>query len=134
MENRSIDYYIKNLSIDVRQKIFNMLREVNPSTVQKLLEKDNGYPSWKSMGIQDDAIAVMLSKSATRFSAINQVMIENDRPPLFVKPSDTYVSAQKYVDLLKEKTKKELNEEFGCSWDDYKPETYQKKTTDDPEL
>lgn len=134
MANRSIDYYIKNLSIDVRQKIFNLLREVNPSTVQKLLEKDDGYPSWKSMGIQDEAITAMLSKSATRFSSINQVMIENDRPPLFVKPSDTYDSAQKYVELLKEKTEKQLQEEFGCSWEDYVPAKYQKDDKDAPDF
>ncbi len=134
MANRSIDYYIKNLSIDVRQKIFNLLREVNPSTVQKLLEKDKGYPSWKSMGIQDEAIAVMLSKSATRFSSINQVMIDNNRPPLFEKSSDTYDSAQKYVDLLKEKTEDELNKEFGCSWEDYVPEKYQKDDKDAPDF
>ena len=134
MANRSIDYYIKNLSIDVRQKIFNLLREVNPSTVQKLLEKDKGYPSWKSMGIQDEAIAVMLSKSATRFSSINQVMIDNNRPPLFEKSSDTYDSAQKYGDLLKEKTEDELNKEFGCSWEDYVPAKYQKDDKDAPDF
>ena len=39
-----------------------------------------------------------------------------------------------YVNLLKEKTEEELKEEFGCSWEDYVPEIYQKKTNDDLEL
>ena len=127
MANRSIDYYIKNLDIEVRQEIFTKLREVNPSIVKNLLEKDDDYPTWKSIGIEDDGILQMLSKSSTRFSSINKLMTDNQRPPLFEKPSDTYKSAQKYVDLLKEKTKEELEEEFGCSWEEYVPETYQKK-------
>lgn len=134
MANRSIDYYVKNLSIDVRQEIFNMLRDVNPSIVKKLLEKNENYPSWKSMGIKDDEILLMLSKSATKFLTINQVMIESERPPLFERPKDTYSSAQKYVDLLKEKTPEELEEEFGCSWDDYVPAKYQKQIEEAPEF
>lgn len=134
MANRSIDYYIKNLSIDVRQQIFNMLRDVNPSIVKKLLEKNEGYPSWKRIGIKDEDIAEMLAESATMFSAINKTMIENERPPLFGKPSDTYDSAQKYVDLLKEKTPEELEKEFGCSWEDYVPAKYQKQVAEAPDF
>ena len=135
MANRSIDYYVKNLGIDARQQIFNMLREVNPSIVKKLLEKEDGYTSWKNMGYDEESITIMLTKSSTRFSEINKVMIENQRPPLFVKPSDTYDSAQKYVELLKEKTEEELNKEFGCSWEEYVPETYQKEESNDaPDL
>ena len=134
MANRSIDYYIKNLDMGVRQKIFTMLSDVNPTMVQKMLEKNEGYPSWKRIGLKDDSIAVMLSKSAMKFSEINKCMMDNQRPPLFEKPSDTYDSAQKYVDLLKEKTAEELNKEFGCSWEDYVPATYEKDSNDAPDL
>ncbi len=134
MANRSIDYYIKNLGIDVRQEIFNMLRDVNPSVVKKILEKEEDYPSWRRMGINNDGIQTMLSMTATKFSSINKLMIENERPPLFASPKDTYVSAQKYVDLLKEKTEEELNQEFGCSWEEYKPTTYQKRIADAPDF
>lgn len=134
MANRAIDYYIKNLSMEVRQELFGMLDDVNPSTVKKLLEKNDDYPSWRSMGFKSDAIAVMLSKSATKFSSINQVMIENERPPLFGKPSDTYDSAQRYVDLLREKTEEELNKEFGCSWEDYVPAKYQRQVAEAPDF
>lgn len=134
MANRAIDYYIKNLDIDVRQEIFNMLRDVNPSIVKKLLEKNDDYPSWRSMGISSDEIQTMLLSSSTKFSSINKLMTENERPPLFTSPEDTYGCAQKYVDLLKEKTEEELNQEFGCSWEDYKPTTYQKRTADAPDF
>lgn len=134
MANRSIDYYVKNLSIDVRQQIFNMLREINPSIVKKLLEKDENYPSWRKIGINDDGITAMISKSAVKFSSINKLMIENERPPLFGKPRDTYHSAQKYVDLLKEKEPEELEKEFGCSWEDYVPQKYQVQKEEIPEI
>lgn len=134
MANRSIDYYVKNLSIEVRQELFNMLRAVNPSIVKKLLEKNDNYPSWRSMGLKNDEIISMLSESATKFSSINQVMIENERPPLFERPKDTYGSAQKYVDLLKEKTPEELEKEFGCSWEDYVPAKYQKQVAEAPDF
>ncbi len=134
MANRAIDYYIKNLSTEVRQEIFDMLRDVNPSIVKKLLEKNEGYPSWRKIGINDEGIAKLLSNSATKFSSINKIMTDNERPPLFGKPSDTYDSAQKYVDLLKEKTEEELNEEFGCSWEDYVPAKYQRQVNDAPDF
>lgn len=134
MVNRSIDYYIKNLGIDVRQEIFNMLRDVNPSVVKKILEKEEDYPSWRRMGINNDGIQTMLSMTATKFSSINKLMIENQRPPLFASPKDTYGSAQKYVDLLKEKTEEELNQEFGCSWEDYVPAKYERKVAEAPSL
>ena len=134
MANRSIDYYIKNLDIETRQNIFSMLKEVNPSIVKRLLEKEEGYPSWRRIGLKDDGIAELVSRCVTKFSSINQVMIENERPPLFEKAEDSYGSAQTYVNLLKEKTEEELKEEFGCSWEDYVPEIYQKKTNDDLEL
>ena len=134
MANRSIDYYIKSLDIEVRQEIYRMLDDVNPSTVKKLLEKDEDYPTWRSMGFKSDAITAMLSKNAIKFSAINKAMMENQRPPLFEKPSDTYGSAQKYVDLLKEKTPEELEKEFGCSWEDYVPAKYERKAAEAPIL
>lgn len=134
MANRSIDYYIKNLEIDVRQEIFNMLRDINPSIVKKLLEKEDDYPSWRSMGINSDQIQMMLSSSTTKFSSINKIMTENERPPLFRSPKDTYGCAQKYVDLLKEKTEKELEEEFGCSWEDYKPTKYEREAEETPSI
>ena len=134
MANRSIDYYIKNLDIETRQNIFSMLKDVNPSIVKRLLEKEEGYPSWRRIGLKDDGIAELVSRCVTKFSSINQVMIENERPPLFEKGEDSYGSAQTYVNLLKEKTEEELKEEFGCSWEDYVPEIYQKKTNDDLEL
>ena len=132
MANKSIDYYIKNLSIDVRQEIFNMLRDVNPSIVQKLLEKEEGYPSWKSMGASDNDIQMMLAASTAKFYSINKLMVANNRPPLFAKSKDTYRCAQKYVDLLKEKTPEELEKEFGCSWEDYVPEKYERKVPEAP--
>ena len=134
MANRAIDYYIKNLSIEVRQEVFNMLKDVNPSIVQKILEKEEGYPSWKSMGLTDNEIQMMLSASTAKFYSINKLMVANKRPPLFAKSKDTYGCAKKYVDLLKEKTPEELEEEFGCSWEDYVPAKYEREVAEAPSL
>ena len=134
MASKSIDYYVKNLSISVRQEIFSMLRDVNPSIVKKLLEKEDGYPTWKRMGIDDSAIETLLAKSMEKFSLLNNLMIENKRPPLFKSPKDTYSSAKQYVELLKEKTEEELNQEFGCSWEDYKPEEYHSQVAEAPDF
>lgn len=134
MANRSIDYYIKGLGIETRQEIYSMLREVNPSIIKKLLEKEDDYPTWRRMGIDNDGIQMLLSKSIEKFSSINKIMTDNNRPPLFKSSKDTYGAAQKYVELLKEKTEEELEEEFGCSWEDYKPTEYHAQVAEAPDF
>lgn len=127
MNERSIDFFVKGLSFDVRQEIFKRLETVGLGKIEKLLEKNIGYPRYRSMGYTDDDIADQERKSVTRFQAVNDYMIENERYPLFSNPEDTYQSAKEYVNLLNKKTKEELLAEFGCSWEEYIPRTYKQK-------
>lgn len=128
MNDRAIDFYVKGLPFDIRQGIFQRLDTVGVGKIEKLLEKNIGYPRYKSMGYNDEQIANQERKSVSRFKDVNDFMIENERYPLFSNPEDTYQSATEYVNLLKKKTKEELAEEFGCSWEEYVPKKYPTKT------
>lgn len=126
MANREIDYYIKNLPFDVRQEIFRLLDEINSSRVKDLLEKPEGYPSFKSMGYSSEKILRTLQQSSNDFRKANNYMMENERYPLFSAPEDTYQSSLEYVEILKKKTEKELLEKFGCTWEEYVPRILKK--------
>ena len=130
MANRAIDFYIKRLELDIRQDIFKKLEDIGVKSVEKLLEKNDGYPTFKKMKYTEEQIDRQVSKSIPKFQQVNQVMIDNERYPLFSKPEDTYKSAIEYVNLLKKKTKEELLEEFGCDWENYVPKKYSKELND----
>lgn len=144
MTIRMIDYYVKNLSFDARQEIFDALEKVNVLAVEKMLEKESGYPRFRSVGYSDGDIASHLRKKAQHFARVNELMIENGRPPLFDDPSDTYNSSLRYVELMRRYRQSEndskypsltdfgkerewvdvLVEKMGCTWNDYIPESY----------
>ena len=127
MSNRELDYYMKNLPFDVRQEIINRIDKINSAIVKELLEKNEGYPSFKSMGYSKENVLTLLKQSTERFKNVNDIMIENERYPLFSNPKDTYNSSLEYVEILKKKTPEELLEKFGCTWEDYKPLIYKKE-------
>ena len=121
MNKRPIDFYIKGLPFDVRQEIFKSLYTVGFGKIEKLLEKPIGYPRYRSMGYTDEQIIRQETKSSARFAAVNAILAENGRPPLFLDPSDTYRSALEYTFLLKKQPPAELTAQFGCLWDEYVP-------------
>lgn len=57
MAIRMIDYYVKNLPFDARQEIFNALERINVCAVEKMLEKEIGYPRFRSVGYSDEDIS-----------------------------------------------------------------------------
>ena len=124
---RAIDYYIKNLDFDVRQDIFKALDNIGNFKVKCLLEKNEDYPIFRSMGLTDEQISDQLIKATGKFSAVNNIMTDNERYPLFEKPEDTYESSKQYVELLTKQEEKALIEKFGCTWEDYVPKIYKKK-------
>lgn len=67
MSIRMIDYYVKNLPFDARQEIFNALEKVNVLAVEKMLEKETGYPRFRSVGYSDEDIASHLKKKIPTF-------------------------------------------------------------------
>lgn len=127
MSIRAIDYYVKNLPLDVRQEIFKKMDDVNPVRVSELLEKDQNYKSFRYKGYSDDDILEALKQSSLDFEAVNNIMTENERYPLFDNVKDTYKSSLQYVDLLKRCKEEELIEKFGCTWEEYIPQIYKKK-------
>lgn len=144
MSIRMVDYYVKGLSFDARQEIFKALERVNVLAVEKMLEKEAGYPRFRSVGYSDEDIASHLRKKALHFARVNELMVKNGRPPLFADPSDTYGSSLRYVEIMRRYREREsdsvfpsltdfgkrcetvdvLVEKMGCSWKDYIPETY----------
>jgi hypothetical protein len=98
MSIRAIDYYIKKLSFDARQEIFKGLDNINPIRVEELLEKEQNYTSFRNKGFSDEDIMKALEQSSRDFEAVNNIMTENERYPLFDEPSDTYKSSLQYVE------------------------------------
>lgn len=126
MTNRAIDFLIKGLNFNVRQDIFKSLEDIGVKTVEQLLEKEKGYPTYKKLKYTDEQINQQVLKSVPRFQKVNEIMLDNERYPLFSNPEDTYKSANEYVNLLKKKTLEELKEEFGSDWENYIPKKYDK--------
>lgn len=139
-----IDYYVKNLPFDARQEIFSALERVNVNAVEKMLEKEKGYPRYRSVGYSDENIASQLRKKALHFARVNELMVKYGRPPLFADPYDTYESSLRYVEIMRRYRQSEndskypsltdfgkacewvdvLVEKMGCTWDEYVPESY----------
>ena len=144
MTIRMIDYYVKGLPFDARQEIFNALERVNVLAVEKMLEKEEGYPRFRSVGYTNEDIEVHLRKKSLHFERVNELMIKNGRPPLFTDPANTYESSLRYVEIMRRYRQSEndskypsltdfgkerewvniLIEKMGCTWDDYIPESY----------
>lgn len=146
MSIRMVDYYVKGLPFDARQEIFNALERVNVLAVEKMLEKEEGYPRFRSVGYSDEDIASHLRKKSLHFKRVNELMIKNGRPPLFTDPANTYESSLRYVEIMRRYRESDgdsvfpsltdfgkrremvdvLTKKMGCSWKDYVPESYSK--------
>lgn len=124
MNLRPIDYYIKGLPLDTRLEIFKRIDTVGPGKIERLLEKPEGYTTFRLMGLNDDGIARQISMTQERFLRVNEYMIANGRCPLFPDPMDTYQSALEYTRIMKRHTPEELWQEFGCTWEEYIPKKY----------
>ncbi len=144
MSIRMIDYYVKHLPFDTRQEIFAALDKINPLTIKKILEKDKGYPTYRSIGYTDENIANQLRKMNVRFQNVNELMVKNGRPPLFADTTDTYACSLRFVEIMRRYREREsdsalpsltdcgvrremvdvLIQIMGCTWDEYIPQTY----------
>ena len=118
-----VGYYIEGLPIDIRQKIFNGLEDIGSMTIKRLLEEKNGYPKYKRMGLSDEQITYQKRMAERSFVTVNNIIIDNGRSRLFKKPSDTYESSKRYLELLKREDEETLVNYFGCTWDEYIPES-----------
>ena len=122
MADKALDYCMKGLPIGVRQKLFyHMKAEISGTMIRWFLEKEDGYPSFRSCGFSDDEIELISETYAEKFEHANQIMAENGRPPPFSDPHDSYRSAHEHAELMKERSDEELARMFGCSFADYEP-------------
>lgn len=122
MADKALDFYMKGLPIDVRQAMHDYLRnEISETMIGYLLERDFGYPSFRSMGFSDDDILLIGESYAERFRFPNQLMIENGRAPLFSDPDDPYRSALEYREMWMRRSPEELADIFGCAFQEYVP-------------
>ena len=80
---RSLDYYLKDMSYEAKKEVLQGIGNINGVMVKQLLEKEQNYPSFRSMGFTDSDISQCLQMSAQSFRAINQAMIAGERYPLF---------------------------------------------------
>ncbi|MDO5117595.1 MAG: hypothetical protein Q4D34_03830 [Eggerthellaceae bacterium] len=119
---RALDYYMKGLSIDARQHLFMYFKmEISDMMIKCILERDDGYPSFRSCGYTDDNIAKICETYSERFRYPNDFMEKHDRPPLFTDPNNAYISSREYVEIWKIRSAEELEDIFGCSYADYTP-------------
>lgn len=144
MSIRMLDYYQKGLPVQVRQcDIPHAFDEIGVMMAKRLAEAPQDYPAFRRMRLDDQQIENLSAKTALKFQAANQIMIENSHPPLFPNPYDTYKSSLRYFELLYryhssgEKTiysslnfgKDSESEDIlikimGCTWEEYVPEEY----------
>jgi len=137
-----IDYYVKNLPFDARQEIHQALDRINPLAVKKMLEKNDGYPSYRRMGYTEENITQQLQIYIQQFQCVNDLMIKYNRHPIFADPTDTYESSRRYIEIthryghptfsgfgVKSRPKEELIKIMGCTWVEYIPKVYKEEIT-----
>ncbi len=98
--NRIIDYLDKCLDLEERQTLSEKINRLPDQTIQMILEKDNNYPSFRSMGYSNEDISNVNKKLSSLFIDINNYMIGKGITPLFTNPSDTYLSSQEYEHII----------------------------------
>ena len=123
-KGRALDYYTKGLSIETRQRIFSCLRNtINSVTMKEFREKETGYRSFHRMGLSDRQIEMVWDRQADKFNYINQLMKDNNRPPLFSDINDSCKCATEYFHLMDYVDEEKLIREFGCSYEEYISQT-----------
>lgn len=118
---RKIDFYIRGLHVFVRQDLFRKMDKLNPISLERLLEKPDGYPCFHRMHYTEKEIKDYIARIKVEFEEVNAFMIEHGRYPLFTITDDLYLACQEYFDIMKMRPLQELEEEFGCRLQDYVP-------------
>lgn len=98
--NRIIDNLTSYLNLEERQTLAEKIKDLPEQTIQMILEKDNNYPSFRSMGYSNEDIINVNKKLSSLFIDINKYMIGKGIPPLFTDPSNTYLSSQECEHII----------------------------------
>ena len=134
MADRALDFRMKGLPADVRQELFCYLHyDISETTILWFLEKEAGYPSFRSCGFSEGDIELIGESYVEKFEHPNQVLAEHGRPPLFSDPHDSFKSAQQYEELMKLRSKEELRALFGCTFAEYQPNTLPQNDSENTE-
>ncbi|MCD7808041.1 MAG: hypothetical protein LUH02_01760, partial [Erysipelotrichaceae bacterium] len=122
---RKVDFLIKGLPVKTRRRFFKLMNNINPVSVEYLLDKPNNYKLLKSMNYTDENIENYLTRKTIDFKAVNDFMLDNNRYPIFTNPNDTYQSSIEYHELINMQPIENLINEFGCKYANYVPKSYQ---------
>ena len=98
--------------------------KLNPLSLEHLLEKPDGYSYFNSIHYTEKDIEEYIERVKVEFEEVNAFMIEHGRHPLFTITDDLYLTCQEYFDIMKMRPLQELEEEFGCRFQDYVPRVY----------
>ncbi|MCD7949554.1 MAG: hypothetical protein LUG12_04755 [Erysipelotrichaceae bacterium] len=122
---RKVDFLIKGLPVKTRRRFFKLMDDINPVSVEYLLDRPNNYKILRSMSFTDEDIENYIHRKANDFKAVNDFMINNNRYPVFTNSYNTYQSSIEYQKLLEIQPIENLINEFGCKYADYVPRSYQ---------
>ena len=118
---RKYDYLTKGLPPDVTQSLWKKLTWDDYAFIEMLTEEDKGFPWFRSVGMNDDQIAVIKGEASRYFREVNDMMIRSSRCPLYPHPEDAVSSAKTHLDLLKQIPYEEVVSFYGCEYPDYEP-------------
>ncbi len=122
---RKVDFLIKGLPVKTRRRFFKLMDNINPVSVEYLLDKPNNYKLLRSMNYSDKDIESYLTRKANDFKAVNNFMLDNNRYPIFTNPDNTYQSSIEYHELIDMQPIENLINEFGLKYANYVPKSYQ---------
>ena len=125
---RKLDYYEKGLPTPVQQKLWHTLDYEKYPFIDRLAEKDIGYPEFRKMGWSEGMIQRCEERASEYFKSINSFMAENHRCALFPNPEDTCASSKLYFDLIELRSYEDMIQFFGCEYPDYWPALYLPET------
>ena len=124
-----LDYFMKDLPIETRQKLHHLLyREISRTMMGYFSEKEEGYPSFRSMSFTDEDIARYWEVIKEKILEANLIMEEEGRGPLFTDPADSLRTAGEHGYLITARPAEELEKEFGTGYRDYVPERKEHET------
>ena len=116
---RRVEYYIKNMDIDDCRAVIYALQRNFPSFYKRYVEAFN-----------DDFVKIFISKRQNDCKELNEFVRQRGGQPFF-KDTNKITECWRIRDeLLKMRPLKELEEEFGASIEEFKPEEFFKNNKD----
>ena len=108
--SRLIDVRVSGLPFDDRQNIYRLVDGIGVRSMEKMVEQNDGYPSYRRMRYTDEQIELETSNTVDRCREVNEYMEKVGRPPLFNRLDDKHLLAWEYYELLRYQEEEALAE------------------------